>query len=278
MRYLILIPLFCLASIINAQEAASTGKNIHSDEESIQWTLSELEKDETTGFLTGVKNSSENLYLIFQTSDERAISKILAAGMSLSLKAKTKPKLNAKIDYPIESEASIRPIQSRTGNTNRDVQGLSTQQQRQKMMLERQNLLISTKLKGKLKGFQLTNGTVFIDDISTIEAKINMKPNNGQALYSYEVKIPLKELFKEEINWARISETDIAIKYLVKPVSSPANNSRAGAASRGGGRGGARAGGGRGSGGRSNSASGTSSSSDMSKSQTVKITYRLKQY
>ena len=275
MKHLILVSFFCLGLTLKAQQASELKKDIQSNTSAIEWSSSQLEKDDKTGFITGAQNDEKNLYLVFQTTDPRSISKILAAGMSLSLKAKTKPKLNAKLDYPLEAEGNAVQGQSRLNNNNR--QGQQTQQQRRKAMTDRLNTIISTKIKGKLKGFQTTNGKIFVDDISSIGTKIEVLDNSNEPTFNYEIRIPFNELFPGNYDLEKLLGTEIAISFLVKPISSPASRAGGSGVSRGGGRGGGRGAGRRGAGGgRGTGATSSGPTSDMNSAQTVKFSYTIK--
>ena len=275
MRYLILTSLLSLSILLNAQEATFYEAELRTDGLANDWALSELAEDEKTGFFTGVKNDGEHLYLIFQSKDQRTLQKALAAGMSLSLKAKTKPKLNVKIDYPLAPEQG----QGR-GGFSRPGGGSGNQrspEERQQMMIDRMNTMLATKVKGKFKGLSTTEGTLMVEESETVKVALGLEPEGSSPTFNYELRIPLIELFGQTADWDKMTSYPITIAFTVKALSNPANGAGNAGFSRGGGRGGA--GGGRaGAAGRGGARRGANSSvnSEMFSAQTVKVGYTLK--
>lgn len=275
-----LLSLIFIAATINlaAQEATFYQEASKTDGLSSDWSADELTEDEKTGFITGVKNDEENLYLLFQSKSQGTLQKVLASGMSLTLKTKSKPKINAKIDYP-EAAKQGQQRGGLRGGQRGQVAGQGSPEENQKRMIDRMNNMLSTKLEGRFKGFVTANGKLPVEKSETIQVALATEPEGDELKFNYELKIPLNELFGQELDWDRISSSDIAIAFTVKPLSNPANSVGGAGRSRGGGRGGAGGGarrGGAGGAGRGGGRTQQGGTSDMFQSQTLKVSYTAK--
>ena len=274
MRILSLIAFLFLSISIYGQEVSFFKNQFLIDGQSTDWSNQELVKDDKSGCITGVRNDDKNLYLIFQASDQRTISKILATGMSVTIKTKTKPKVNVKIDYPLEVDNSLNQGRQSAGNRKGNLM-LADAEKRQRLMVERMNAMISSKQEGKFKGFNTILGKLSLSDINDIEAKLGMDANTKPLVFNYELKISFAELFDPNLSWNLTSDTELIITYTIKPMDNPANlrsgtvGSRTG---RGGTAIGRRSGGGRSTG---RASAGGRNNSEMFISQIVKITHAL---
>lgn len=235
------------------------------------WAAEELVKDEKTSFLTGVKNDNENLYLIFQTANQQALNKVMQAGMSIKLKTKTKPKLNARIDFPL-------PAKDKSSGNLRAQGSAEDRALLQEMMLMG---MLESKNEAKLKGFSNLNGTLEVNQMKDMQVDLYLEGEGRTRLLSYELAIPLQELFDGTVDLNVLSQSDLEISFTVNAISQPQGGGGApsgGGSGGGGGRGGA-GGGGRGSAGGGQGGAGGGASSErgsMFSEQTVKIDYKLK--
>ncbi|WP_323757848.1 hypothetical protein [Roseivirga sp.] len=267
--------IFLLAGLLfTCQVIKAQGTQVEAASNGEVWTAEELIKDEKTSFLTGVKNDNENLYLIFQTANQQSLNKVMQAGMSVKLKAKTKPKLNANIDYPLASKDKSSGMLRAQGTAE------------DKALLQEMLLvgLLDSKIEAKLKGFSNLNGTLGLYEMNDTQLILSLEGEGRTRLLSYELVLPLKELFDGEVDLNTLSQSDIEISFTVNAMSQPQGGGGGGAqagpggGSGGGGRGGA-GGGGRGGAGGGQTGDGGGASSERGgtlSEQTVKIDYKLK--
>jgi hypothetical protein len=277
-KIIFLAGLLIACQMTKAQEAQLT-----TNFEGQVWTEQELTKDEKTSFLTGIKNDSNNLYLIFQTANPQSLNKVMQAGMTIKLKAKTKPKLNASIDYPLASK-------DKSSGTLRAQVSAEDRALLQEMMLIG---MLDSKTEAKLKGFSSSNGTLGLKEMNDVHLILSLEGEGRTRLLSYELVLPLTELFDGTVDLNVLSQSDIEIAFTVNAISQPQGGGGGGAPTGGGGRGGAGGGGGRGGagggggrggadggggagGGQGGSDGGSADRGSMFAEQTIKIDYKLK--
>lgn len=279
MRKIITIALLCtMMGTIKAQEATIDGQ-------STDWLDTELKVDKNTKLTTAVRNDNEYLYILFQADNQASMSKMLQAGMEITFKAKTKPKVNAKIEYPLKAERGQRP-QGERGQRRAGGQA-GNGGDRAAQLKARMEGLLATKDQAKLKGFSASNGQIQLSEMDGIQTALAFDDNAEQPVLNYELRLPLKELYGESMDWDKITSKDLSINIRVNGIDMPqsAGGGRGGAGfSGGGGRGGAggggrggagggRGGAGRGAGGRG--AGGGQGPSSMFSDQIIKLTYSV---
>lgn len=157
--------------------------------------------DANTKLFFAFANDSKNLYLCFQSPDEMNQMKIMYAGLKITLSTKGKHK--ASINFPLVQKSEA----AKTANENSD------QQRVNRKSMESGLLAQDTMM--EVKGFATKNGVIPINDNSGINAAINWDETNK---FTYEVAIPLKELFGEDYNAANISK-DISMDIEVNALS-----------------------------------------------------------
>ncbi|KYG72462.1 hypothetical protein [Roseivirga echinicomitans] len=252
--------IFLVVLLIACQMTKAQETQLTTNPEGQVWAVQELTKDEKTSFLTGVKNDSENLYLIFQTANQQSLNMVMQAGMSVKLKAKTKPKLNANIDYPLASK-------DKSSGTLRAQGSAEDKALLQEMLLIG---LLDSKLDAKLKGFSSLKGTIGLNEMNDTQLILSLEGEGRTRLLSYELVLPLKELFDGTVDLNALSQSEIEIAFTVNAISQPqgGGGAQAGAGGRSGGGGRGGAGGGQGG--------AFSERGSMFSEQTVKIDYKLK--
>ena len=214
---------FSILSIFTyAQEAAYYDVEQNADGKSNDWSNQELVSNNKYGFLTGVKNDEENLYLIFQSDNPRIISKAIMAGMTLTIKSKSKPKINAKIDYPLAEEAP------RTASRNPQAAGnranMLSPEEREEFMQERMKNLLESKVMGKFRGFTTTQGEFPVNSIRSMQLGLDIEAYNGGRTFNYELKIPLTELFGQTLDWKRMAKSELTFIFSVEGMARPNMN------------------------------------------------------
>ena len=185
-----------------------------------EWKLPLRLYDDNTKLFFGFANDDKNLYLCFQTSDEINQMKIMRAGMKIYLTTKGKDKHKVSINFPLEEKASPAPT------TNEDtVQQAFEHRNRRAAFFTKDTLM-------EVKGFATRSGIIPINDNSGINAAINRDDENK---LTYEISIPLKELFGSDYSTADLSK-DIFLDAEVNPVSKSGHSGSGGGFSgRGGG-------------------------------------------
>lgn len=274
-------PLFCLFLMslwiqINAQESSYFSDEMTIDGLSADWSNELLKPDKKTGFSTAIKNDSKNLYLLFQASNQASISKLLQTGMTISFKAKTKPKVNARLEYPMPATSSRG--QQRSGQRQGGARGTDmSPADREAMRKQRMMTQLESKNQAKLKGFSISNGHLLLSDIEGLQMVLAFDESAEAPLLGYELQIPLEELFGLSMNWDRMTSSDLNISITVNGMERPEGFGGAGGRSGGpgGGFSGGRAGGrppGANRGGRGQQ---NRQGTDMFNDQTVKLSYRI---
>lgn len=266
-----------------------TAQEMTVDGLSSDWSKDLLTLDKKTNLTTAVRNDAENLYILFQTDNPTSITKMLQAGMEITFKAKTKPKVNAKMEFPLEAargEAARGEAAQRGGQRQRG-QGQGGQgTDRAAQLKARIEAQLETKNQAKLKGFSVSNGQLLLADLKGIQTGLGFDDNSDATVLNYELKIPLVELYGASMNWDKITSTDLDISIKINGIDAPQGTGGSVGAGAGGGRGGAGAGGGRGGagggrggagGGRGGAGAGTSSQggTGMFTDQVVKLSYRI---
>lgn len=289
MKKLLLTLLICaITTSIQAQNTTYFTGESSTDGLSADWSNDLYSVDKKTNFSTALRNDSENLYILFQTTDQAAINKLLQAGITITFKGKTKPKVNAKLEFPLETvraQNAQRGQQQGQGQRGgqRQAEGEVDRAKLQKERLQRQ---LETKNQAKLKGFSASNGHLFLADMQGIEMALGLDEGTEAPTLNYELKIPITELFGMSMDWDKITKTNLAINITVNGIDRPQSVSNAGGGGgrggAGGGRGGAGGGGGRGGrsgagGGRPAASQGGQGDVDMFSNQTVKLNYTLTQ-
>lgn len=271
--------LMVLVLNVKAQDNTYFSNEMTIDGLTADWSEDLIKQDKKTGFSTAIKNDSKNLYILFQANSQASINKLLQTGMTITFKAKTKPKVNARLEYPMPAvnTRGQGPRQGQGGN--RDA-GMSPED-REAMRKQRMKTMLETKNQAKLKGFSVSNGHLLLSDIEGPQMVFAFDEASETPLLGYELQIPLEELFGVSMDWDRMTSTDLNIQITVNGMNRPQGFSGTGGRSGGpgGGISGGRAGGGRAGGrppgGRGGRGQQNRQGSDMFNDQTVKLTYQI---
>lgn len=278
--YKILFALFISLPIVMTAQNHQSGwqkKSISVDGDLSDWDKQPSYYDATSNVVYGYRNDSTNLYLSFIISEEVMQIKAIHAGFSIELKAKTKPKVAATIDFPVQLRSSNTPGKSEKGE-----KGEKNGKGNKKEMQQSYKLSNTTAL---CKGFNHTNGPIKLGEISDKSIAYNVDWNKSDAM-TFEIIIPLREIFSEDMNMQQIKETKMALEASFKAIERPSNNQMQDQGSRpsgggGGGMGGPGGGGmggpggGRSSGGMSGQEPGGENMSLMSTGQKIKSKFTL---
>ena len=204
-----------------------------------------------------ISNDSKFLYLCIQSLDRTIQQKITRSGMVVNLRSKGKNNIKATINYPLKSNLTLE------NNAPISIgQNPGTQPNRQEM---RQQVLDRC-VEMKVKGLRSQKGKVPSKNENGLNAAIKWE---AEQLLSYELSIPLTELFAESHTEGDLN-IPLTLKLTVNALPEPQRPSTGA----GGGRGGSRGGGGRG-GGMPPAGSGQSTQGSMYNTTTLKQVFLL---
>lgn len=203
-----------------AQDATSewAKDKIEVDGNANDWKLPLKHYDNQTGLFFDFKNDNNNLYLCFQTKDEMNEAKILRSGMKVILSNKVNGKHKSIISYPL-------PVKHELKQNNPDEikpDPLAPQKSRRASFLAADTLM-------EVKGFTNNDGIISIKN-SDIHAAINFDSSNA---LTYEISIPLKELFGNDYNGNDVSK-DISLNVIVNAMPNHSENGASGFSGRSG--------------------------------------------
>jgi len=214
--FLLIIPCLSYAQDnLNVWQSTSVKIDGLSDE----WIDNLRYYDSETQLYYGITNDENNLYLCFFTANQMMQMKMFRSGVTIELKTKTKPKRTASILYPkkdtttfqmrskpAEGEAQAEKPQSQnTGGQGRNMT---------KRFLEKNPTFIS-------EGFVTLNGTYPTTNENGISLAINWDEKRRM---SYEIVIPLKELFGEGFSLDEVSKNEIKLKVNIDAMEMPSQS------------------------------------------------------
>ena len=175
--------------------------------------------DNETLLYYGITNDENNLYLCFFTANQMMQMKMFRSGVTIELKTKTKPKRTAFIVYPKKDTTTF---QMRSKPTEGEAQGEKPQGQNTggqgrnmtKRFLENNPTIVS-------EGFVTLNGTYPTLNEKGISLAINWDENRRM---SYEIVIPLNELFGDGFSLDEISKNEIKLKVTIDAMEMPSQS------------------------------------------------------
>lgn len=210
-------------------KSARVSSPIKIDGDPQEWTQPLRYYDVSTKLSFAVTNDDRNIYICFQTADELNQVKIMRAGMSVSLSPKGMHKVS--INFPLQEDTANS--QSRDNNRQPGFDRTNSRNN----FLQHHTMM-------EVNGFTTRKGMIAINDSSGINTAINWDAANK---LTYEIAIPLKELFGADFTAAELSK-DITLHVEINAVKKKdgpgAGDENSGYAGKGsGGRGGGRMGG-----------------------------------
>ena len=195
---------FLLLLLINAcirvyaQDDVSTAKwmpqHVTVDGENTEWGSLNFYDDQTQ-LNFGIANDSSNIYLCFQTATDAAQTKLMRAGMKVTLSTKGKDKREASIMFPLphNKQASAAAIPQDDSSTAEHAV-FNKETFRQNYVAHHSTMQVS--------GFATLNGEVSIKD-SAIQAAVNW---DSASNFICEIAISKKEFFGKNYTAAEAME------------------------------------------------------------------------
>ncbi|MEO9022582.1 MAG: hypothetical protein ABI237_19485 [Ginsengibacter sp.] len=213
------ISFFLTSAIAFAQDKPASqwpANTIIIDGNAAEWNLPLKNYDRDTRLFFDIKNDNNNLYLCFQSSDEMNQAKIMRSGMKIILISKINGKHKEVIDFPL-------PYKRPSSGSSQDE--LQEKFGRAQMIQNIRAAFLASDTVMNVKGFTTKNGIIPSNDPNGIHASINWSANNT---FTYEIAIPLKEMFGNDYNPKDISK-EIALNVIINAFSrpqGPGNNGR----------------------------------------------------
>jgi len=180
-KKLIALFLFLTYSFLFSQTSVAkwNAQAIEIDGVASEWRTPLRFYDSETKLFFAFANDSVNLYLCFQSNDKRNQVKINRAGMKVSINTKGKEKHKTSIDFPLTDAKLNFAREELSEEVEPDVLSMKNG-----FLLQNTNMLA--------QGFAAQNGNFSIHDSVGIRAAMNW---NEKSIMTYELVIPLKELF-----------------------------------------------------------------------------------
>jgi hypothetical protein len=202
-----LLTLFFITSSTFAQNntSAQWTKNKIIVDGNIQDWSSLKHYDNQSRLFFDFKNDSNNLYLCFQTKDELNQAKIMRSGMKIILSDKINGKHKSTINFPI----GVKHAEKSANSEDR------IQPDPLASHLSKHAVFLASNTTMEVKGFANKNGLISSNDISGIHSAINWDSANT---LTYEIAIPLKELFGNNFTMKDISK-DISLNVIINGMS-----------------------------------------------------------
>ncbi len=197
-----------------------------------------------------ISNDDRNIYLCIRTYDPVSQQKIMRAGVTIQFTAGTKGRNKATITYPMKAQ-----LASATPSPNAS----SGQQPRQGGRASSRDEVIKQCTDMKVKGLASLNGTVPVKNDAGVKAAFSWE---AERLLSYEMAVPLSELFGSELNEENL-EAPIEVRITILPVIQAKPGGTGVSSGGGGGRGGGGRGGGSRGGGSTPARGGSGGTSEM---------------
>lgn len=210
------------------------------------------------------RNDAQNLYLILKSADRATQTQLIRAGFSVKLKVKTSPPIKVGITFPGLTKGEMMPMMNnQDGRMDKLMDKTATEP------------AFMPKDTAFAEGFQFSKGKIISE--STDEKSICFARSKSiHELASYEIRIPLREIFGNDYSLETVSNTPIQLQVVINDLSKSQNTRMKGRMSGGSRSGGMRGGGGRGMGGgsrgegemRGNNENGSSEIGEMPGSET----------
>lgn len=177
------------------------------------------------------RNDAQNIYIILKAADRAIQMQLLRAGFNVKLKVKTSPPIKVGITF-MASKIAIAPI----GQNNQD------------KLVDKSftNPELVNKDTAFVDGFQYAKGKIFSENKDEKSICFARSQSNRE-LATYEIGIPLREIYGNDYKLDNISITPIQLQVSINDLSQ--NEMKKMKGRMGGGHGGGMHGGGRGMGG-----------------------------
>jgi len=150
------------------------------------------------------RNDAQNLYIILKAADRATQMQLQRAGFSVKLKVKTSPPTKAGINFVVSKAGMLPPMQN-----NQDKLA-------DKSMTNPEFMPKDTAM---LDGFLFSKGICVSDDKNE-KGICFARSKSMRDLGTYEIRIPLRELYGNEYNLETVSLTPVQLQININEISS----------------------------------------------------------
>lgn len=153
------------------------------------------------------RNDTRNLYVILKAADRATQIQLVRAGFSVKLKVKTTPPIKTSINFPALKMSEMPTlVNNQEGRTDKLVDKTLTQPE------------FMPKDTAILDGFQFSKGIITSD--RTEENGICFaRSKSNRELTTYEIQIPLRELFGDKYKLSDVAGTPIQLQVMINDLS-----------------------------------------------------------
>jgi hypothetical protein len=219
--FVLMVFLWTIPFLSIAQDNLNVWQNspVKIDGLSDEWIDNLRYYDDETQLYYGITNDENNLYLCFFTANQMMQMKMFRSGVTIEIKTKSKPKRTASILYPKKDTSTFQmrskpaegePQGERQQNQNAGGQGRNMT----KRFLENNPTFVS-------EGFVTLKGTYPTTNENGISLAINWDEKRRM---SYEIVIPLKEIFGEGFSLDEVSKNEIKLKVSIEAMEIPSQS------------------------------------------------------
>ena len=153
------------------------------------------------------RNDAQNLYIILKAADRTTHMQLMIAGFSVKLKVKSSTPTKISITFPPKKRTEMPPMTNNPeGRADRLVNKSLTEYE------------ISFKDTAILDGFQFTNGIITSENKDAKNICF-AKGKSNHELATYEIRIPLIEVFGNNFNLDNISNIPIQLQVQINDLS-----------------------------------------------------------
>lgn len=170
-----------------------------------------------SGVLYEAYNDSNNLYLLFEITDQNTKIKTMTAGFNIEISVKSKPKVNAAIYMPVLKGKEAFKDNNSSNPKNKNGMGNQPQKKGQKPDFRNDYQLLNSY--AEVLGF-IDNPQAIYPSDSINGFTYNYGWDKKEAML-FEFCIPLHHLFGEDYNLIKISKAEITIKPEFKAIEKP---------------------------------------------------------
>ena len=216
-RYLLMLFAITLTTHVFAQSDASTAgwkaQPVKIDGKLTEWNLPLRFYDADSRLFFDIANDSNNIYLCFESRDEMTQTKLMRAGMKLTLSTKGKDKHEASIFYPVTPKPSIQNAAPVT-----DDKANKPAAQSEPVPYNKQTFranFIKTHFVMDVDGFTTAKGEIPLQNPSGITAALNWDTASN---LDYEIAIPQKEFFGAGYTAGSVSPSDITLSVELRAL------------------------------------------------------------
>lgn len=154
-----------------------------------------------------LKNDSNYLYLIFEIMDKKSQRKFMHAGFEIAMKVKTKPKLNANINFIAQQIQKHSMQEAESLHNNNGMQ---------------QTYIVNSSY-AEVNGFLKTNELINRNVNGNEQFTYNIGWNNINNMI-IEIQIPISEIFMLSSTEVKYAQTPISLTCKLNALKPPSGN------------------------------------------------------